>query len=168
MRQLALVMHNVRSTHNVGSMLRTAEGFKVNRVYMTGYTPYPEAKNDDRLPHIRQKTALQLHKTALGAEHFVSWRHEPDINKCLADLLKAGFLLVALEQTADSIDLDEFNGKGDVALIVGNEISGLESSVLNKVDMAVQIPMKGRKESFNVAVAAGIALYQLSYPSRQE
>jgi 23S rRNA (guanosine2251-2'-O)-methyltransferase len=126
--RLVLVIHNVRSALNVGSMLRTAEGLGVYKVYLTGYTPYPEDKNDERLPHLRKRTALQIHKTALGAE-----------------------------------DLNEFTPAKNVALIVGNEVNGIEEPVLKQVDVALQIPMSGHKESFNVAVAAGIAMYKLKH-----
>jgi 23S rRNA (guanosine2251-2'-O)-methyltransferase len=166
MRRIALVIHNVRSALNVGSMLRTAEGLGVDEVYMTGYTPYPEAKDDARLPNHRQRTSQQIHKTALGAEYFVKWQYESDINKCLHNLTDAGFTLVALEQTPQAVELDKFQGGQDIALVVGNEVSGLDKNVLKKFDQFVQIPMSGRKESFNVAVAAGIALYYLRYSKR--
>jgi 23S rRNA (guanosine2251-2'-O)-methyltransferase len=144
-------------------MLRTAEGFGVNEIVMTGYTPYPESKNDPRLPHHRQKTALQIHKTALGAEYFLNWQHISDINDCLNKLSGDGYLLVALEQSPDATSLDKFHPTQNLALIVGNEITGLDDMVLRRVDQKVQIPMSGRKESFNVAIAAGVALYHLKY-----
>src|SRR3982751_1032974 len=99
MRRMALVMHNVRSALNVGSMLRTSEGLGVNEVYMTGYTPSPQSNDDPRLPHHQQRTSLQIHKTALGAEYFVKWHHQADIMICLRLLADSGFTLVALEQT---------------------------------------------------------------------
>lgn len=161
--KLVLVIHNVRSALNVGSMLRTAEGFGVDKVYLTGYTPYPEKVNDERLPHHRKRTSQQIHKTALGAEEFLKWEYEPDINKCMNRLCEQGYTIAALEQTKKSVDLNEFNTKNNLALIVGNEVNGLEANVLNKVDSFIQIPMDGRKESFNVAIAAGVALYHLKY-----
>lgn len=161
MKRLVLVVHNVRSALNVGSILRTAEGFGVDEVYITGYSPYPEVKNDSRLPHHRQRTALQIHKTALGAEDFLKWHYISDIDKCLDDLGQSGFSIVALEQTKDSLWLDQFKPTKDVALIVGNEVDGLGKNVLRRVDKKIQIPMRGRKESFNVAVAAAIAIYRL-------
>jgi 23S rRNA (guanosine2251-2'-O)-methyltransferase len=162
-QKIALVIHNVRSALNVGSMLRTAEGFGVSEVVMTGYTPYPESKNDSRLPHHRQKIALQIHKTALGAENFLKWQHISDIKNCLNKLSQAGYLLVALEQSLDANSLDKFRPIQNIALIVGNEITGLDDSVLKSIDKKVQIPMSGHKESFNVAIAAGVALYHLKY-----
>lgn len=158
---VVLVIHNVRSALNVGSLLRTAEGLGVDEVYITGYSPYPEDEKDDRLPHHRQRTALQIHKTALGAEFFIKWHYEPSIDLCLNSLKQAGYLITALEQAPDSVTLSDFLPSQNVALIVGNEVSGIESSVLKKVDKIIHIPMSGRKESFNVAIAAGIALYHL-------
>jgi len=163
MARIILVIHNVRSALNVGSMLRTAEGFRVEKVYMTGYTPYPEAEDDSRLPHHRRKTGVQIHKTALGAENFVKWQHRPDIDGCFRDLKDDGYMIVALEQTDNAVDLNHFTTSKDIVLIVGNEIDGLDEGVLNMADRRVQIPMRGRKESFNVAIAAGIALYHLRY-----
>ncbi len=162
-RRLVLVVHNVRSALNVGSLLRTAEGLGAEKVFLTGYSPYPEAKDDSRLPHARARTALQIHKTALGAEYFINWQHQTDINACLDQLTRGGFLTVALEQTPKSQKLSDFRSDRPAALIVGNEITGLDESVLKKIKQHVQIPMSGRKESFNVAVAAGIALYHLRY-----
>ncbi len=163
MRKIVLVVYDVRSAHNVGSLLRTAEGLGVDQVYLSGYTPYPEAKNDTRLPHSRQKQASQIHKTALGAEYFIDWQHEPDIKDCIERLSKGGYLLVALEQTVEAVKLNEFSTSKNVALFVGNEITGLDKNVLKLIKYHVQIPMSGRKESFNVAVAAAIALYHLRY-----
>lgn len=164
MKHLVLVMHDIRSALNVGSMLRTAEGLGVHEVYMTGYTPYPEDKADERLPHHSRRTASQIHKTALGAELFIKWQHLPDINKCFEKLKSDDFQLVALEQAPAAIELDRFKAGPKTALIVGNEITGLEPSVLKRVDQTIHIPMRGRKESFNVAIAAGIALYRLGNP----
>ncbi len=156
-------MHNVRSAMNVGSMLRTAEGLGVDKVYMTGYTPYPLAEDDERLPHHRQRTASQIHKTALGAEFFVSWQYIADVNECLSRLTDESYLVAALEQTPQAIELNKFKPGQKMALIVGNEVSGLERPILKRVDISIQIPMSGRKESFNVAISAGIAIYHLRY-----
>jgi tRNA G18 (ribose-2'-O)-methylase SpoU len=156
-----LVIHNVRSALNVGSLLRTAEGLGINEVYITGYSPYPEDKKDDRLPHHRQRMALQIHKTALGAEFFIKWHYEPNISLCLEKLKQSGYLITALEQTPNSVALSDFHPNQNVALVVGNEVSGIENSVLKQVDQIIHIPMRGHKESFNVAIAAAMALYHL-------
>jgi 23S rRNA (guanosine2251-2'-O)-methyltransferase len=122
MPKIALVINNVRSANNVGSMLRSADGFGVSKVYICGYSPYPEAINDNRLPHIRQKATKAIHKTALGAEKTVDWGYQADVNVCLEKLEQNNYVLAALEQTDSALKLDEFNPKGDIALIVGNEI----------------------------------------------
>src|SRR4051794_35542335 len=106
MRVINLVIHNIRSTHNVGSILRSADGFGVNHVYLTGYTPYPEIENDDRLPHLRQKLAQQIKKTALGAENTVAWSHENNADELILKLKQDGFEIIALEQTAGSIPIN--------------------------------------------------------------
>ncbi len=159
MRQIVLIAHNVRSAHNVGSLLRTAEGFGVSRVYLTGYTPYPASKNDERLPHLAQKIDRQIAKTALDAEKLVVWSHETDINQLIDTLKSQNFVIVALEQAPGSIKLPDFEPPKKLALIVGREVEGLEPEVLAQADTIVEIPMLGRKESFNVVQAAAMALY---------
>jgi 23S rRNA (guanosine2251-2'-O)-methyltransferase len=163
MRQIVVVIHNVRSAHNVGSILRSADGFGVERVYMTGYTPYPEAELDVRLPHLRRKMTRAIQKTALGAQDTITWAFKKDINKLLRQLAEAGFLIAALEQTPTAIALNEFQAPDKIALILGNEISGVDSDLLDKTGRHLQIPMLGQKESLNVSVAAAVALYQLRY-----
>jgi len=164
MRSVVLVIHNVRSSLNVGSLLRTAEGIGVSKVFLTGYTPYPELKNDSRLPHVRKKVAGQLHKTALGAEFHLPWQHLEDIGDCIRKLRNQGNKIIALEQSTGSIALDRYEKKGSVAIIVGNETTGIDKQILEMADTVVHIPMQGKKESFNVAVAAAIALYHFSRP----
>ena len=159
-RNLILIVHNVRSAHNVGSLLRTADGLGLERVYLSGYTPYPQANDDDRLPHIAARVDSQIHKTALGAETSVSWERS-GTKDCLETLANRGYLLAALEQTPSAVDLADFKPPLKIALIVGNEISGLEPELLGNIKTHLQIPMLGSKESFNVAVAAAIALYYL-------
>lgn len=161
MRKLVLVAHNVRSAHNAGSLLRTADGLGVYKVYLTGYTPYPLAVHDSRLPHIARKAANAINKTALGAEDSVPWEHFDDLTECAALLKSRGFKIIALEQTPAAIAISDLNTDDDLALIVGNEKMGLPAEDLVLADQAVQIPMAGKKESFNVAVAAAMALYHL-------
>lgn len=156
-----LIINDVRSAYNVGSMLRTADGLGVDEVFMTGYTAYPESAKDIRLPHISKRAEAQIAKTALGAEKMVKWRHAADGLKLISDLKRDGYLIAALEQTADSKPLGLFKPTKDIALIVGNEISGIEEKILAKSDVRLSIPMGGEKESFNVSVAAAIALYHL-------
>lgn len=163
MVELALIMHNLRSTHNVGSLLRTADGLGVQMVYLTGYTPYPVAVEDDRLPHLAQKLTKQIHKTALGAETTVVWKHCATIDEALAELRQAGYIIAALEQAPGSIALPAFSPPSKLALIVGREVEGLEPEVLKTVDQIVEIPMAGMKESFNVTIAAAMALYHCRF-----
>jgi len=163
MEKIVLIVHNVRSTHNVGSLLRTADGLGVTKVYFTGYTPHPLYKGDSRLPHIAEKLTGQIHKTALGAETSVGWEYQADIEAVIKKLKVDGHQVVALEQAEGSIKLPDFNPADKVAIIVGREVEGIEPEVLAIADKVVEIPMLGQKESLNVAQAAAIALYQLQY-----
>jgi 23S rRNA (guanosine2251-2'-O)-methyltransferase len=160
---LILIMHNVRSALNVGSMLRSSDGLGVDKVFMTGYTPYPKQVSDSRLPHLASKVDSQIHKTALGAEKTVDWQLEPDINFLIEQLGRDGYKICALEQTPGSIALPDFKSPDKVVLIVGREVEGLEEQVIQAADFCVVIPMLGQKESFNVSVAAAIALYHCRY-----
>lgn len=163
MSRLVLIIHNVRSCHNVGSLLRTAEGLGLSQIYITGYTPYPESSKDSRLPYVRARVAQRIHKTSLGAEDYVPWTHHGDIMRLLTQLRADGFQIVALEQTQRSVSLPKFQLFNDIALIVGNEVKGLDEKILKKTDLCIEIPMLGKKESFNVAVAAAMALYHLRF-----
>jgi 23S rRNA (guanosine2251-2'-O)-methyltransferase len=156
-----LIAHNLRSTHNVGSLLRTAEGLGVSRVFLTGYTPYPLAPNDDRLPHLAQKIDKQIAKTALGAEKLINWQQRADIEELINELKQSGYLIAALEQAPNSIKLPDFKPPSKIALIVGREVEGIEPEVLSRCDTILEIPMLGQKESFNVAQAAAMALISL-------
>jgi 23S rRNA (guanosine2251-2'-O)-methyltransferase len=157
--KIVLVIHNVRSTHNVGSLLRSADGFGVDHVYLTGYTPYPEHLNDVRLPHVRNKIEKQIQKTALGAQKTVSWSHSESINDVINLLKDKDFIIAALEQTPKAVPLGTFKLIKNIALIVGNEVDGIDKKTLQSSDVQLEIPMKGQKESFNVAIAGSIALY---------
>jgi 23S rRNA (guanosine2251-2'-O)-methyltransferase len=159
--KLVIIAHNVRSTHNVGSILRSADGFGVDHIYFSGYTPYPAKGNDERLPHLKDKIDRQIHKTALGAEKTVAWDYNKEIKPLITNLRADGFLIAALEQTDKARSLDEFRPNQDVALIVGNEVDGIDQQILEWADIHLEIPMAGKKESFNVAVAASIAMYEL-------
>lgn len=163
MRELVLVAHNLRSAHNVGSLLRTADGLGVGKLYLSGYSPYPLSPHDERLPHLAQKLDRQIAKTALGAEKSVAWQHVADINKLIASLRGEGFTVAALEQASGAVPLPDFKPPDKIALIVGREVEGLEPEVLELCDLAVEIPMLGRKESFNVASAAAMALYHCRF-----
>jgi len=159
MPEITLVLHNIRSTHNVGAIFRTGEGFGVDHIICSGYTPYPLMQNDSRLPHIAQKLDSQIRKTALGAEKLVPFSYYETIDKWIDSYDSP---IVALEQTPDSISLQDFNVPDTFALLLGEEVDGINQSILGKCAAAIEIPMVGKKESFNVSVANGIALYQLT------
>lgn len=159
MREIVVVAHNIRSTHNVGSLFRTAEGLGIAKLFLTGYTPYPLLSNDARLPHIAQKLHDQIHKTALGAEELVDFTYEE--TPPLEELRQRGYRIVALEQAPTSTPLQSYQPSDKIALILGEEVHGIDPHILAHCDDIVEIPMFGKKESFNVSVAAGISLYQL-------
>jgi tRNA G18 (ribose-2'-O)-methylase SpoU len=162
-REIVLVISNVRSAHNVGSLLRSADGLGVNRVLICGFSPYPSRQGDARLPHIAQKTGRSIAKTSLGAETSLAWEYHEDILGPLKELAGQGFLIAALEQTDRAVNLNGFIPPQKTALIVGNEIQGVDKSILDLAQVHLAIPMLGGKESFNVSVAGAMALYQLRY-----
>lgn len=160
--QRIVIAHNLRSTHNVGSIFRSCDGFGVNKLYLTGYTPYPIVAGDRRLPHVRDRLTRQIHKTALGAESSTPFEYVDDPATAIAVCRQGGFRIVALEQTAGSISLAHYKPPDKLALVLGEEVHGIPPELLKLCDDAVEIPMSGNKESFNVSVAAGIALFALS------
>lgn len=163
MREIILLAHDIRSCHNIGSLLRTAEGLGVQTVYFTGYSPYPSQDNDSRLPHIHQKLTKQIQKTALGAEDTQPWQHHEDINQLIDQLKKDGFTVLGLEQTDTSVSLHTYTAPQKIALLIGREVEGIEPALIEKLDEAVVIPMYGQKESFNVVQATAMCLYQLRF-----
>lgn len=163
MRDIILIAHNLRSCHNVGSLLRTAEGLGVSRVILSGYTPHPVHTNDRRLPHESAKTTAAIHKTALGAEEMVTWEYHKDLLPVIAKLRKDGWLVAALEQAEDARPLPDYHPPAKIAIVVGREVEGVESEVLAACDSALEIPMFGKKESFNVVQAAAITLYHCRF-----
>ncbi len=165
-QNIVLIAHNLRSCHNVGSLLRTAEGIGIGKVWLTGYTPYPSRNDDERPPHIAAKINKQIEKTALGAEKLVDWDCAEDVFDVMRGLTNAGYTVCALEQTSSSIPLPSFKPPSKIALIVGNEVKGIDKTLLDKVDICLEIAMLGKKESFNVVQAAAMALYHLRF-SRQ-
>jgi 23S rRNA (guanosine2251-2'-O)-methyltransferase len=163
MRTIILIAHNLRSCHNVGSLLRTAEGIGVSTVYLSGYTPYPGLVNDTRLPHEAEKTTRQITKTSLGAEKTQPWHHAPDVITLITMLKSAGYRIVGIEQAPQSNSLATFAPTEKVVLVVGREVEGLENEVMAVCDNLVEIPMYGQKESFNVVQAAAMALYHCRF-----
>lgn len=160
MFKIAVILSDIRSLHNVGSILRSADGFGASHIYYAGYTPYPLQPNDTRLPHESRKLTEQIHKTALGGELLPGSVHVTT-NEAVRAAKAAGYTIAALEQAATSTKLPLFTPNSDVALLLGNEVTGILPSDLELADVILEIPMFGTKESFNVSVSAGIALYQL-------
>jgi tRNA G18 (ribose-2'-O)-methylase SpoU len=163
MRDIILVAHNLRSTHNVGSLLRTAEGLSVQKVILSGYTPHPMHDNDRRLPHIAGKIAKDINKTALGAENLVKWEFHADILPVITKLKKDGYVVVALEQTDDAHLLHKYHPPNKIVIVLGREVEGIEPEILEACDTALEIPMFGKKESYNVVQAAAMALYHCRF-----
>ena len=159
MLDIIVIAHNIRSTHNIGALLRTADGFGVTRLIMSGYSPYPIVAHDTRLPHLARRQTAQIHKTALGAETTVPCEYQEIPN--LVALKEAGYSLIGLEQDVRSVALPSYTPPAKVALLLGEETQGLTDALRDACDVLLEIPMRGQKESFNVSVAAGIALYGL-------
>jgi len=160
MPEIIVIAHNIRSTHNVGAIFRTAEGFGINKIILSGYTPYPTLAKDSRLPHISEKLTSQIHKTALGAEDLVPFEYTelPPLD----ELKEQGYRIVGLEQADRSINLNDYQPPKKIALLIGEEVHGIEAALLEQCEDILEIPMLGKKESFNVSVATGIALYALT------
>lgn len=157
MKKLIVILFNIRSTYNVGAILRTCDCLGIDEVIFTGYTPFL----DKGLPHEQAKLRKQIHKTALGAEEMLKWRRA-DIFDAIDELKKDDFKICALEQGEKSLNLamnQDYPEK--IALILGEEVHGITPDVLAKCDNLLEIPMAGNKESFNVSVATGIALWEL-------
>jgi 23S rRNA (guanosine2251-2'-O)-methyltransferase len=153
---VVLVLHNIRSVHNAGSIFRTADAAGVSKIFLTGYTPAPI----DRFGRSRS----DFTKVSLGAEKTVPWEYTTRIASVINNLKANGFCIFALEQHPHSISLFDFtipDGKQNITLILGNEIRGLSPQILKCADSILEIPMRGSKESLNVSVAAGIALFTL-------
>jgi 23S rRNA (guanosine2251-2'-O)-methyltransferase len=157
-KTLFLIVHNIRSAHNVGAILRTADGAGVKKVYLTGYTPSPYQPGKDLALTGAQK---ELAKTALGAEKIVCWEKIKNLKKLIADLKKEKVNILALELSNSSKNIFAYKPRYPIALLIGNEVTGLDKKMLNIADETLFIPMRGKKESLNVSVAAGIAMYQL-------
>lgn len=163
MRNIVIIAHDIRSCHNVGSLLRTAEGLGIEKVYLTGYTPYPQTDYDSRLPHVAQKIDKQISKTALGAERMLPWEHADEVLPLLSGLRTDGYEIVGLEQAPHSIALPEYMPPEKLAILLGREVEGIDRQLLDICDLIVEIPMKGKKESFNVVQSAAIAMYHCVY-----
>jgi tRNA G18 (ribose-2'-O)-methylase SpoU len=157
--KVCLVAVDVRSTHNIGSFFRTCDGFGAE-LYIVGASPRPHYEDDTRLPHIAKKAHKEIAKTALGAENSVRWRYAETLLECVHILRKEGYSIFAVEQSSKSKPLQKLEKRSSRALVVGREVEGLDGVELSLCDAIFEIKMSGKKESFNVSVAAGIALYE--------
>jgi len=149
--QRYVILHNIRSAHNVGSVFRTADGAGVSKIFLTGYTPAPI----DRFGRVQK----EIEKVSLGATNTVPYEVVGDIDTVIARLKNEGTTIVAVELTPSAINYKKYVPKGDVAFIFGNEITGVEHDVQGVSDAHIMVPMSGSKESLNVSVCAGIILF---------
>ncbi len=154
---MILVLHNIRSVYNVGSIFRTADAAGVTKIMLSGYTPTPL----DRFGSERKDFA----KVSLGAETTIPWVQTKTLESAIKQLKKENYLLVAVEQDKKSTSLFDFKAPKNkqIALVLGNEVRGISKQSLKKCDAIVEIPMHGKKESLNVSVAAGIAMFALKF-----
>jgi tRNA G18 (ribose-2'-O)-methylase SpoU len=166
-KKIFVILDNIRSRENVGSIFRTADAVGVSKIFLCGITPTPTAQfpiSNFQFPkQSKLKETDKIAKTALGAEKWVPWEYHKQIWRLLKQLKGDGVSVVALEQTTDARNIFARGAlaRAPLALVLGNEVRGLSSGILKLCDKKIYIPMYGKKESLNVAVAAGIALYQL-------
>lgn len=144
-----LWLHNIRSLHNVGAAFRNADAFGVCKLFLSGYTPTPPRS--------------EISKTAIGAEEHVVWESVAHIQSRMDQLKDEGYQIIGLEQTVESIMLSDFNPETDkICLLLGNEVTGIDSELIPHLNYAVEIPQYGMKHSLNVSVASGVALYSFT------
>ncbi len=148
-----VVLHNIRSTYNVGAIFRTADAVGASEVLLVGYTPTPV----DRFGRPR----ADIKKASLGAEESVPWRYIETLEACILELKTKNVAVVAVEQSEQAIDYKLYIPEGSTALIFGNEVEGVPEEAQAACDARIHIPMHGMKESLNVSVAAGIVLFRL-------
>jgi tRNA G18 (ribose-2'-O)-methylase SpoU len=152
-KEIAVLLHDIRSTHNVGSIFRTADTLGVNKIYISGYTPTPLDKFD--------RPRKDIAKVALGAEKTISWEYVEDPKKLLKKLSRNDFQIIGVEQSENSIDYKKVKVENKALFIVGNEVSGMENDILKLCDIVAEIPQRGEKESLNVSVAFGVAMFRM-------
>jgi 23S rRNA (guanosine2251-2'-O)-methyltransferase len=152
-RAFLLILHNIRSVYNVGSLFRTAEAAGISKICLSGYTPQPI----DRFGNTRS----DFHKSALGSEHTIEWYSVRSLTLHIRKLKKEGWHIVAVEQSPQSVYYARVKTKKKTVFILGNEVRGLSSALVKLADVVAEIPMKGKKESLNVSVAGGVALFRI-------
>ena len=162
--EMIVVLHNIRSCYNVGAILRTAEGLGLKKVVLSGYTPTVQDTN--LLPHMREKLDREIHKTALGAENMLRICIPESISALLGSFRVLGWQIVGLENNISRRPIYKLNEpklkevlSQKIVLVLGEEVNGINPELYDLIDLFVEIPMRGKKESFNVSVAAGIAMY---------
>lgn len=143
-----LICPNIRSLYNIGSIFRTADGAGIDKIFLTGFSGAPPNP--------------KIEKVALGATKSVAWEYHYQTWRVIEKLKKQGFQIVALEQTKNSVDYKKFKPKFPLALVVGNEVKGISANILKRCHKIVHLPMRGKKESLNVSVALGIAIYKFN------
>jgi len=160
---LTVVLNNIRSLYNVGSIFRTSDGIGVEKLWLCGITGTPQkgTSNNSCLSPFGGEERSRIEKTALGAEKIVPWEHSWDILSVVRNLKQSGYQIVLLEQTKQSISYQEFEPKFPVCLVVGNEIDGISDELLSLSDAAIEIEMAGTKNSLNVTVAFGVVAYHI-------
>lgn len=153
---LVVVLDNIRSLHNVGSVFRTADAFRLEGIFLCGITATPPA--------------IEIHKTALGAEDSVEWKYEEKTIDAVNKLKEEGYVVLALEQVKESKMLDKykFEGSKKYAIILGNEVKGVQQEVVDACNDTIEIPQYGTKHSLNVSVSAGIAIWEVFFQLREK
>jgi tRNA G18 (ribose-2'-O)-methylase SpoU len=151
--EIIVVLDNIRSVHNVGSIFRTSDALGVNKIFLCGCTPTPK----DRFGRERKDLA----KVALGAEKSIEWEYFETTEESVKKLKKEKFQIIALEQSENSIDYKKVKTKNKTAIILGEEVHGLNKKVLDLADVVMEIPMRGIKESLNVSVSFGVAAFRI-------
>jgi len=146
---IIVVLDNIRSLNNVGSVFRTSDAFLIEKIYLCGFTATP--------PH------KEIHKTALGATESVDWEHKEDTLTLVNELKAEGIVVASIEQVENSIMLDEFTPETNkkIAIVMGNEVKGVQQEVINASDYCIEIPQKGTKHSLNISVSCGVVLWDL-------
>jgi 23S rRNA (guanosine2251-2'-O)-methyltransferase len=150
-KEITVILDNIRSVYNVGSIFRTADALGVTKIFLCGCTPTPL----DRFGRERKDLA----KVALGAEKTIKWEHRDNTDELLKELKKNKYFIVAIEQDKKSVDYKKIKIKYPLAILMGTEVDGIDKKTLKLVDTIAEIPMIGKKESLNVSVAFGIAGY---------
>jgi 23S rRNA (guanosine2251-2'-O)-methyltransferase len=164
---ITVLLHNIRSAHNVGAIIRSAECFGVREIAYSGYTPFPSTANDSRLPHIRKRLDYLIHKTALGTEKDMAHLTFPTPEDAILHYRQKGYYICGLEQSAHSLPIQQVAATSLPQLLIpGSEVEGLDPTLQVLCDVLLEIAQLGKKESLNVSVATAIALYEMSRKNR--